>query len=210
MPNLTSVTLTNGAPSAGSGTVSTIDNLPNLTLTNKVTDGTNTAAVKAASTAPVATDPALVVALSPNSVNANGQTTMSASAPVAIASNQSTLAVAMDTTQIADGVSGTMLTATKTKISIASATTTTLVALVSSKKIRVLAMYLVSTGANTINLQSHATTSNSDGLPGYAANGGIVLPFNPLGWFDTTTGEALDMVTSGSGQVSGQILTVAV
>lgn len=33
----------------------------------KVTDGTNTAAVKAASTAPTATDPALVVALSPNS-----------------------------------------------------------------------------------------------------------------------------------------------
>lgn len=32
----------------------------------KITDGTNTAAVKAASTAPVATDPALVVAISPN------------------------------------------------------------------------------------------------------------------------------------------------
>jgi hypothetical protein len=34
---------------------------------SKITDGTNTAAVKAASTAPVATDPALVVSLSPNS-----------------------------------------------------------------------------------------------------------------------------------------------
>jgi len=33
----------------------------------KITDGTNTAAVKAASTAPAATDPALVVTLSPNS-----------------------------------------------------------------------------------------------------------------------------------------------
>ena len=33
----------------------------------KVTDGTNTAAVKAASTAPLATDPALVVCISPNS-----------------------------------------------------------------------------------------------------------------------------------------------
>lgn len=33
----------------------------------KITDSTNTAAVKAASTAPVATDPALVVAISPNS-----------------------------------------------------------------------------------------------------------------------------------------------
>lgn len=34
----------------------------------KITDGTNTAAVKAASTAPVAADPALVVAISPNSL----------------------------------------------------------------------------------------------------------------------------------------------
>src|ERR1019366_4887841 len=40
----------------------------------KVWDGTNTAAVKPASTAPSATDPAFVVAISPNSVNANGQT----------------------------------------------------------------------------------------------------------------------------------------
>ena len=37
------------------------------TVSQKVTDGTNTSAVKAASTAPVATDPALVVTLSPNS-----------------------------------------------------------------------------------------------------------------------------------------------
>lgn len=51
----------------------------------KITDGTNTAAVKAASTAPVATDPALVVALSPNSVNANGRTTPANSAPVVLA-----------------------------------------------------------------------------------------------------------------------------
>lgn len=49
----------------------------------KLSDGTNTAAVKGASTAPLATDPALVVAISPNSVNANGSTTDSASAPVA-------------------------------------------------------------------------------------------------------------------------------
>lgn len=38
------------------------------TQRSKITDGTNNAAVKAASTAPLATDPALVVALSPNSL----------------------------------------------------------------------------------------------------------------------------------------------
>jgi len=50
--------------------------------TVKVSDGTNTAAVKAASTAPAATDPSLVVAISPNSVNANGATTSANSAPI--------------------------------------------------------------------------------------------------------------------------------
>jgi hypothetical protein len=42
-------------------------NQTNGTQTNRITDGTNTSAVKAASTAPLATDPALVVSLSPNS-----------------------------------------------------------------------------------------------------------------------------------------------
>lgn len=59
MPNLTSVTVTAGVPTAGSGTVSTLDG---------IVDATNgPVAIKAASTAPVAADKALVVALSPNS-----------------------------------------------------------------------------------------------------------------------------------------------
>ena len=78
----------------------------------RVTDGTNTAAVKAASTAAVATDPALVVAVSPNNtvpisaaalplptgaaqdatltarLGTVGQKTMAGSAPVVVASDQ--------------------------------------------------------------------------------------------------------------------------
>ena len=51
------------------------------------TGGTNVAAIKAASTAPLATDPSLVVSISPNSVNANGQNTKANSSPVAPASD---------------------------------------------------------------------------------------------------------------------------
>jgi hypothetical protein len=181
-----------------------------LATKGKLWDGTNIAAVKAASTAPAASDPALVVALSPNAINANGATVAANSAPVVLATNQATLAVAQDTSQLAVGLSGTMATPIKVKISVAAATTTTLVAAVASKKIRVVAMYMISTGANTVNLQSHTTTSNSDGLPAYAANGGIVLNYNPIGWFDTVAGEALDMVTSAASQVSGQLAYVAV
>lgn len=50
--------------------------------------GVNAATIKAASTPPVATDTSLVVAINPNSVNANGQAAAAASAPVVIASDQ--------------------------------------------------------------------------------------------------------------------------
>lgn len=58
-------------------------------LGNAIIDmqGVNVAAVKAASTAPGATDPALVVAISPNSVNANGTALSANSAPVVPASD---------------------------------------------------------------------------------------------------------------------------
>jgi hypothetical protein len=82
MANITTINLTAGVPTgpAGGATVSTLDGVFQ-TINGPIS-------VKPASAAPLAADPALVVSLSPNSVNPNGQTTMSASAPVAIASNQ--------------------------------------------------------------------------------------------------------------------------
>lgn len=79
MTNLTSVGVTAGIPTSGTGTVSTIDNIPTLLGT-----------VKGASTSPIATDPALVTSLSPNSAGivVLGQTTKSASVPVTNASDQ--------------------------------------------------------------------------------------------------------------------------
>lgn len=78
-------------PTYTNGTVNplTTDTAGNLRAASRVTDGTNTATVKAASTAPVAGDSALVVGIHPSSINTNGQNTMANSAPVVIASNQS-------------------------------------------------------------------------------------------------------------------------
>lgn len=67
---------------------------------SKISDGTNSAAIKAASIAPLTTDAALVVSISPNSVNANGQAAMAASAPVVIASNQSAIPVTLTSTTL--------------------------------------------------------------------------------------------------------------
>lgn len=63
MARITSVDVTAGVPTAGTGTVATLDG---------VFDATNgPVATKPASTAPVAADKAMVVAISPNGQNAN-------------------------------------------------------------------------------------------------------------------------------------------
>lgn len=62
----------------------------------KVTDGTNVGAVKAASTAPLATDPAQVMSISPNSF---GQGTNSTSVPVVLSSNQTGINSNLDKNQ---------------------------------------------------------------------------------------------------------------
>jgi hypothetical protein len=80
MANLTSVVFTSGAQTS-TGTVSTLD--------GAFQTANGPVGIKAASVLPTATDPALVVALRPDTVNANGQNTMANSAPVVIASGQS-------------------------------------------------------------------------------------------------------------------------
>lgn len=54
-------------PVSGTVTINAIPTGTNTIGSVKVTDGTNTAAVKAASTSPATTDPAIVVGISPNS-----------------------------------------------------------------------------------------------------------------------------------------------
>src|SRR5882724_6279476 len=97
MANLTSVGITSGVPSSGTGTVSTIDNL--LLLGAPISNGSTTlvAALTGAASSATSSMAGLVVSISPNSVNANGQATMANSAPVTIASNQSAVTVAVST-----------------------------------------------------------------------------------------------------------------
>lgn len=92
MTNLTTVTLTSGLGSAGTGTISTLD--------GAFQTANGPIAIKAASTAPIATDPALVVAISPNSVNSNGRKTPANSAPVVLASQTYASVAASQTSAI--------------------------------------------------------------------------------------------------------------
>lgn len=81
------------AITAGSGTnidtrtESTNGNHRQVIVIGDPATNNSVAAVMAASTAPAATDPALVVAISPNTQNANGQTTKANSTPTTLASD---------------------------------------------------------------------------------------------------------------------------
>jgi len=87
----------------------------------------------------------------------------------------------------------------------------TLIAAVTGKKIRVLAAVLVMTG-------TAVTARFEDGTGGTALTGqmqqsqgnSIVLPFNPVGWFETTAATLLNLELSGAQSVDGCIVYVEV
>lgn len=79
-----------------------------------------------------------------------------------------------------------------------------LVALVSAKKIRVLSLAVHCGGTATDITFESSTTTRIHKVPA-GANGGQILPFNPVGWFETAAGASLT-VTTGAGssvEISG-------
>lgn len=86
------------------------------------------------------------------------------------------------------------------------ATTTQLVAAVANKKYRVLGMAVVTTLANSVNLES-GTTDITAVFP-LGANGGIVLPYNEHGWCETAAGAALQVTTSAATACGVHVLYV--
>jgi hypothetical protein len=77
---------------------------------------------------------------------------------------------------------------------------TQLVAAAVGAKYRVLSVVVVSTLANAIKFQS-ASTDITATFP-LGANGGLVLPFNEHGWFETSTNEALN-INMGTATATG-------
>ena len=90
----------------------------------------------------------------------------------------------------------------------ASATDNALVAAVTNGAIRVLSMALVSTASNTVTMKSASTAIGP--AWDFAANGGMVLPFNEHGWFQTNVGEALNVALSAASKVAIQIQYIVI
>ncbi len=87
----------------------------------------------------------------------------------------------------------------------------TLVAAVTGKKIRVLAAFLTMTGtAVTIRFESGAGGTALTGQMTPTQGQTIVLPFNPLGWFETAAGALLNLELGGAQSVDGSLTYITV
>lgn len=86
-----------------------------------------------------------------------------------------------------------------------------IVAAVTGKKIRVLAYILVGSDAVNAKFQSASGGTDLTGLKYIAgAGGGVCAPFNPVGWFETASGQLLNLNLSGAVAVGGELVYVEI
>ena len=87
----------------------------------------------------------------------------------------------------------------------------TIVAAVSGKKIRVVALHVTMTGTLvTIAFESGASGTAITGDMTPLKGNSITLPFCPVGWFETTSGVLLNMELGGSQAVAGCLTYIEV
>lgn len=88
-------------------------------------------------------------------------------------------------------------------VNIATGTTTAVVAAVAGKIIRVYKVLLVAAAAQTLNIEDGATPLTN--VMTFATGIPLVLEFDQAPWFTTTAGNALNFVTTTTGQLSGRV-----
>lgn len=86
----------------------------------------------------------------------------------------------------------------------------TLVAAVTGDKIRVLACVLISAGTATIRFEDGAGGTALTGQMTVSSGSGFTLPWNPLGWFETTAGTLLNLEISDTISIDGCLVYVEV
>ena len=86
----------------------------------------------------------------------------------------------------------------------------TLVAAVTGKKLRVISMFYMASGAVTAIFQSGAGGTALTGGLQHTAQTGMVLPDNEDGWFETAAGSLLNINLSGAVSVDGALSYIEV
>lgn len=105
---------------------------------------------------------------------------------------------------------GTVVTPKFAAISASSSGNNTLVAAVTSKKIRLLALWLTANGTVNAKIQDGAGGTDKTGLAYLVVNTGLVLPYNPVGWLETTANTLLNLNLSASIAVGGSLVYIEV
>lgn len=86
----------------------------------------------------------------------------------------------------------------------------TIVTAVASRKIRVLALYVVAAGTTTARFESGAAGTALSGQMNLIANSGFSLDFNPAGWFETGVNTLLNLELSAAISVDGSLTYIEV
>lgn len=105
---------------------------------------------------------------------------------------------------------GTVVTPKFATIAASTSGNNTLIAAVTSKKIRVLAVAFMSNGTVNAKFQSGASGTDLTGLFYMVANTGAALPYNPAGWFETASNTLLNLNLSGAVAVGGCVTYIEV
>lgn len=100
--------------------------------------------------------------------------------------------------------------AKRVSIAASTAANNTIVSAVTGKKIRVLSAFLVGSGANTAKFQDGAGGTDLNGIATFATGSVVVLPFNPLGWFETSAATLLNLALSTTATVGGNLQYIEV
>ena len=86
----------------------------------------------------------------------------------------------------------------------------TLVSAVADKKIRVLSLFCIAADDVTIGFEDSDNTDLTGSAIPLTANSGFVLPFNPVGWFETGVNKDLDVELSGDIALDGCLTYIEV
>jgi hypothetical protein len=87
----------------------------------------------------------------------------------------------------------------------ASSGNSTVVGAQAGQRIIVLQCCVITSAANNVKFQSNGTTDISALMP-LAANGGFVLPYSQVGWFQTNIGESLTVNLSAGVSTGIQVV----
>jgi len=139
-----------------------------------------------------------------------GQSAMSGSLPITIASNQQTISVVTDTSVLSLGATGSTATPKFKALTATALGTTTVVASVSAKKIRVVQWIATTVAATNFKWQSHEGTDLTGLFYSAGLGGGAGGAFNPVGHFETASGSALDINLSVATAVGGSLVYIEV